>query len=608
MASRLQQVREKGQKVAEVIATVLNMDVEIVDVDLVRVAGTGQIRNDVGSRLRRGLVNKHVIKHGKPVFIRDSGHHDICVSCPLEGHCYYRASIVYPIKVEENEVIGAMSLIAFTEEQKKTLCENSNNHLEFIGRMAELVGSKVAEREMVAEKIVIANQLQALVDSVHEGVVALNQEGVITHFNRSAEKLLGIKKKEIIGKHFKEMMPSVPLLEVMHQGKGFSAREVTFTFMKKQYHVVSTAKPIKSEDKRIVGVVATFRDFSETQQLAYQIVNKQQQNMGFNNIIGHSNSIERTKEKAKKIAGSNSTILIVGESGTGKELFARAIHSASPHGHKPFVAINCGAIPEPLLESELFGYEEGAFTGAKRGGKPGKVELASGGTLFLDEIGNMSLYLQAKLLRVLQEKQIERVGGTEVIPVDIRIIGATNSDLQAMVANGQFREDLYYRLSVIPLEIPSLRERKEDIILLLDYFSKRYSKLMDKKIRGLTHSAQEICLKYSWPGNVRELVNAIEYAINIEEGTHITPESLPPRIRESTSKREMFEKSTPSNRENKLPTLAELEREAILRALEEYGWTEEGKQQAADALGISRATIYRKVQKYHLSEKQNGSH
>lgn len=605
MASRLQQVREKGQKIAEVIATVLKMDVEIVDEDLVRVAGTGKIRNDVGSRLRRGLVNKHVIKTGKPVFIRDSGHHEICVSCPLEGHCYYKASIVYPIKVEDKEVIGAMSLIAFTEEQKETLCKSPNNHLEFIGRMAELIGSKVAEREMVAEKIVMANQLQALLDSVHEGVLALDQEGVITHFNRSAEKMFGIKKKDVIGKNLKQLMPSVPLLDVMHEGKGFNSREVYFNFRNKQLHFVSTAKPIKSEDKRIVGVVATFRDFSETQQLAYQIVNKQT-NMSFNSIIGQSEAIQSTKEKARKIAGSNSTVLIIGESGTGKELFARAIHSASPHSHKPFIAINCGAIPEPLLESELFGYEEGAFTGARRGGKPGKIELASGGTLFLDEIGNMSLYLQAKLLRVLQEKQIERVGGTRVIPVDIRVIAATNSDLQAMVEKGQFREDLYYRLSVIPLEIPPLRERKEDILLLLDYFTRRYSKLMDKKIRGFTRSAQEICLKYPWPGNVRELINAVEYAINLEEGTHITPESLPPRIREYTSKREVFQKSTPANRENKIPTLAELEREAILQALEEYGWTEEGKQKAAEALGISRATIYRKIQKYHLNERHNG--
>ncbi|WP_366922886.1 sigma 54-interacting transcriptional regulator [Metallumcola ferriviriculae] len=596
--SRLQQVKENGQKVAEAIATVLKVDVEIVDLDLVRVAGTGKIRNDVGSRLRRGLINKHVIKTSKPVFIKDAGHHSICNSCPLEGDCYYMASIVYPIKVNNAEVIGAMSLIAFDEEQKRTLCSAPNNHLEFIGRMADLIGSKVAEREMVAEKIVMANQLQALVDSVHEGVLALDQEGVITHFNKSAEKMFGIKKKEVIGKNLQHLIPSVPLLDVMHGGKGFSSREIYFNFQNKQLHFVSTARPIKAEDKRIVGVVASFRDFSETQQLAYQIVNRQN-SIGFNSIIGQGKSIQQVKEKAKKIAGSNSTVLIVGESGTGKEVFARAIHTASPHSHKPFIAINCGAIPEPLLESELFGYDEGAFTGARRGGKPGKIELASGGTLFLDEIGNMSLYLQAKLLRVLQEKQIERVGGTKVIPVDIRIIAATNSDLRSMVEKGQFREDLYYRLNVIPLEIPPLRERKDDILLLLDYFSRRYSKLMDKKIRGLTHSAQEICLKYPWPGNVRELINAIEYAINLEEGTHITPESLPPRMREDTNKREVFKKS--AHGENKVPTLAELEREAIVRALEEYGWTEEGKQQAADALGISRATIYRKIQKYHLN-------
>lgn len=590
--SRLAQVSESGQKVAEAIATVLKVEVEIIDTDLVRVAGTGKVRNDVGTRLLRGLVNKHVLQTGNHIFINEAGFHQICLSCPLTGRCFYRASIVYPI-IAETEVIGTISLIAFDDTQKETLGRNTDSLIEFIGRMADLISSKALEREMLAERMVMANRLEAVVDAVYEGVVAVDSEGFITHFNRSAERMFGTRKEQVIGKDAKQIMPSLPLSEVLRDGKGFNSREVFINYEGRKLHLLSTAKPIKAEEGRIAGVVASFRDFKETQKLAYEIMNTQEL-IGFENIVGISKSLMEVKAKAQKISASNSTVLIVGESGTGKEVFARAIHAAGPHGHKPFVAINCGAIPENLLESELFGYDEGAFTGARRGGKPGKFELANGGTIFLDEIGNMSLYLQAKLLRVLQERIIERVGGTRMIPVDIRVIAATNSDLQEMVRNKLFREDLYYRLSVIPLEIPPLRERQEDIPLLLEYYMKRFSKLLGKDIKGFTGEALNACVKYSWPGNVRELVNAVEYAINLEETSLISLESLPPGIREEPNKKL---RNSSTNNVRVLP-LEQLERDAIITALEKYGWSEEGKTRAALALGISRATIYRKIQKY----------
>lgn len=598
--SRLQQVKDKGQKVAEAIATVLNMEVEIIDTDLVRVAGTGIVKGEVGTRLLRGMVNKHVLKTGEHIFISEPGYHQICLSCPLSGKCFYKAYIVYPIFVN-GDIIGTISLIAFNDEQKRTLCDKTESLVDFIGKMADLISSKVAEKEMFSERIVMANRLEAVVDSVYEGVLAIDQNGIVTHFNKSAEQMLGVSRDVILGKDIRDILPSVPMVEVLKHGKGFSAREVFFQCHNKRLHLVSTAKPIKSEEGEIVGVVASFRDFSETQQFAYDILHKQQ-NITFDNIIGASKVIMEVKEKAKKIAGSKSTVLILGESGTGKEVFARAIHAASAQSHKPFVSINCGAIPESLLESELFGYEEGAFTGARRGGKPGKFELANGGTIFLDEIGNMSLYLQAKLLRVLQERQIERVGGTQLIPVDIRVIAATNSDLQEMVQRGRFREDLYYRLSVIPLVIPPLRERRGDIPLLLGHYMQRYSKLLGKSIEGFTREALQACTRYSWPGNVRELVNAVEYAINLEEGKLISFESLPPRLRENLGKKEVLDKTTHNG--TSIPTLEEIEKEAISRALDYFGWSEEGKQKAAHALGIGRATIYRKIQKYNLTKKK----
>ena len=295
------------------------------------------------------------------------------------------------------------------------------------------------------------------------------------------------------------------------------------------------------------------------------------------------------------MAPSNSTVLIIGESGTGKEVFARAIHAAGPHGHKPFITINCGAMPENLLDIELFGYAEAAFSGAKRGSKPGKFELADGGTIFLDEISNMSLYLQTKLLRVLKERRVERVGGTRLIPVDTRVIAATNSDLQEMIRKNIFRDDLYYLLSVIPLVIPPLRVRQEDIPLLLEHYMKRFNKLLGKEITGFSSEALNVCMNYYWPGNVRELVYAVEYAINLEESNIITVESLPPTLRETTKK------GLPNDitSDGRLLPLAQLEKDAIITALDRYGWTDEGKTRAARVLGLA-ATIYRKIQRYGL--------
>ncbi len=598
--SILSDVQEACQKVAEAVASVLKVEVEIIDNELVRVAGTGTVRNDVGSRLRRGFVNKHVLSTGQPVSIDEPGYHDICGHCPLTGNCFYRSSIVYPIHAE-TRVIGTISLIAFDAQQKENLTRNKNSLLEFIGRMADLIGSKAFEREIVSERMLMAGRLEAVVDAAYEALVAIDRDGLVTHFNRSAERMFRLTKEGAIGRHIKFVLSGINLEEVLEGGKGFNSREVFVKCGSKRLHLLATARIIKGEGGASLGVVASFRDFSETQKIAYEYISSQRE-ITFEDIIGESKLLLDVKSQARKVAASNSTVLILGETGTGKEIFARAIHAASPFADKPFVALNCGAIPESLLESELFGYDEGAFTGAKRGGKPGKFELANGGTIFLDEIGNMSLYLQAKLLRVLQEKQIERVGGTQLIPVEVRIIAATNHDLLSMVEKGLFREDLYYRVSVIPIVLPPLREREGDILLLLDHYIKRFSGLLNKDIKGLSGEALQSCLNYNWPGNIRELINVVEYAVNLEEDDYITPDSLPRRMRDKNMQNgKKF--STGAD----IVPLDTLEREAVLNSLNKYGWTDEGKRRAAEALGISRATIYRKIEKYGL-EPSNGSY
>lgn len=303
-------------------------------------------------------------------------------------------------------------------------------------------------------------------------------------------------------------------------------------------------------------------------------------------IIGESKAVIELKKKIKKAAKTDSTILLMGDSGTGKEVFAKTIHRVSSRKDKPFIAINCGAIPDTLIESEIFGYEKGAFTGANQKGKPGKFEQANGGTIFLDEIENMSTFLQMKLLRVLEDRTAIRVGGLEEISLDVRIIAATNYNLEEMVSKGKFRKDLYYRLNIVKLNIPFLKERGNDILLLSKYFIRIFSKKMRKEMFDLSEDVKQIFLNYEWKGNVRELRNTIEYAMNFEESNYITKSNLPEQF---------FSNNIGFENNRQFKTIAELQKEAIEKALDYFGWDENGRQKAAEVLGISRSSIYRKV-------------
>ncbi|BCV23995.1 sigma-54-dependent Fis family transcriptional regulator [Gelria sp. Kuro-4] len=328
--------------------------------------------------------------------------------------------------------------------------------------------------------------------------------------------------------------------------------------------------------------------------------------ISFDDILGQAPALLAAKELARRVAASSSTVLIRGESGTGKEMFARAIHSAGPRAEHPFVAVNCASIPESLLESELFGYEAGAFTGAKRSGKVGKFELAQGGTLFLDEIGDLPLHLQPKLLRVLQERQVERVGGTHPIAVDVRIIAATNQDLEELIASRSFRSDLYYRLNVIPLAIPPLRERDGDILFLTRFFINKYCHLLERPLLELSPAAVQALAGHTWPGNVRELENCVEYAVNVAAGSSITPADLPTYLRRENARAAAAgEKGAGAGvAAAALPqgSLEQLvgayENQILSQYLAAYGTSAEAKAEIASRLGISLATLYRRLHKY----------
>ncbi|MGE5701865.1 MAG: sigma-54 interaction domain-containing protein, partial [Clostridia bacterium] len=446
------------------------------------------------------------------------------------------------------------------------------------------------------------------IETIRDGILSVDKGGVITTCNVTAEKLIGQTREQLIGQHLLSVWPSSPIMTVLQSGSGYRDREEMYAAPSpssgKNMHFFTTVCPVFSgssptarqvnDGPKAIGAVISFRDIADVRKMVYDMT-EMEESSSFQQIIGNSLAMEQVKKQGQTIALGNSTVLITGESGTGKSLFARAIHHSSPRRKRPFITVNCGAIPDTLLESELFGYESGAFTGASKTGKVGKFELANGGTIFLDEIGDLSLHLQVKLLHVLQDREIERVGGTRALPVDVRVIAATNRDLEQMIADGEFREDLYFRLNVIPLYLPSLRERKEDIPLLLESALVKYTELISKQVHGFSKETMELLLNYHWPGNIRELENVVEYAINLSAGSEITPDSIPQRLRRTQS-------SVQESRSLK-KQLDVFEKQIIERALQENGYSVEDKVKVAKLLGISESTLYRRIRELGIRSR-----
>ncbi|MCY6959085.1 sigma-54 interaction domain-containing protein [Clostridium brassicae] len=385
--------------------------------------------------------------------------------------------------------------------------------------------SIVTNRSGVQKLMGITSRLESefsiLLQGLEEGIIGVDLKGSVYFYNESAEKVIGLKKENILGRYVKELIPELPFEQVLHRAKSIKQKLVEINGCAISVNI----DPI-TNNKILYGAAAIIKRFSDAEKeqhkLRSQLIGKGHiAKYTFEDIIGESKEINKVKDIAKRMAKSESSILIRGETGTGKELFAQAIHNASNRKKYQFVAVNCAALPESLLESELFGYEEGAFTGARKGGKLGLFELAHMGTLFLDEIGEMELGLQARLLRVIQEREVMRIGGDRVINVDVRIIAATNRDLKNLVKEGKFRQDLYFRLNVLPLNLIPLRERKEDILLLVDKIKKEL-----KKEFVLSESVSEAFLNHIWEGNVRELRNYVEYLAHLEK-KYIDLEDIP---------------------------------------------------------------------------------
>lgn len=586
----LKDIKDEIQNIAEAMLSVLNIDVTIVDENLTRIAGTGIYLDKIGEKVSGYSAFKKCLEEQVLIYIDDSEKNDICKVCSNNGECKEHAEVCCPITLD-GYAYGVVGLIAFNNEQSSIISNNSKDLINFLGKMADLISSKLKAQNKTEELELEKKKLEILLNNMNKAIVSIDTKGNIDKYNVKFRDIFNIEDKKLEKGNIFQLLDFIKKPSV----KDFEKYKTGTFYYKKQNRNFKGIYNISEivVNKKLKGYVIDFIENKEAIK-NYNKINKDYK-ITLDNIISTSEIMEHTKQKALIASKSNSTVLITGESGTGKELFARAIHNHSDRSDYPFVAVNCAAIPDNLLESELFGYEEGAFTGAKKGGKLGKFEIAQKGTIFLDEIGDMSLHLQGKLLRVLQERELDKIGGGSNILIDVRVIAATNKSLEELVKNGQFREDLYYRLKVIPLMLPPLRNRKDDIPLLIDYMIKEYSQKLNKDVIGMEDDVRTALVDYSWPGNVRELQNIIEYSINMSISNLLTLDIIPNNIK--------YKYYDNKSHKEEISTLADLEKEEIIKALNKFKNYKKDKDLVAKALGISRATLYRKLEKYNLVSK-----
>lgn len=548
-------------------------------------------------------------EHKVTFYIRREGMHNVPLTSIL---------LVTALKIRQNEEIYLVTVGEGAGEaaaEMKTLLES-----DFSMSPVELgqVDSLLQDNAITAENIY---------SNIETGLVVADSRYTVIIYNRQAEKIFGISPKEVLGKKVTEVFPQSKLPEVIDTGKPVLGYAKTVG----EVNIVINTTPIV-ENHQVIGAISSVLDVSKLMQVAYTFANRQAMegisvvkslseiqelmdkisrlsakteyleeelsrrqklNPAFNRMVGVSSKLYDAMKMAAKTAENNFNVLIRGESGTGKELVAEAIHYSSERKDKPFIRVNCAAIPENLLESEMFGHVRGAYTGAVKT-KIGKFELADKGTIFLDEIGELDKAMQAKMLRVIQKKEFQRVGDERTIRVDARIIAATNRNLEELVERGEFREDLYYRLNVIPIWLPPLRERREDIPLLCDHFLGKIAEELKRPAKKITPEGMEALVNYSWPGNIRELENVLERVNILGEGQMIQKNDLPGYISEPLSGKDLRE---PKEEEEIMPW-EHYEREIIKKALKKY----KSFNRAAKALGLTHKTVAAKARKYHLEE------
>lgn len=579
----LREIQETVGKYASIMAKISGVDVEVVDAELFRVAGTGMFASVVNMDMSaEGYAYRQVLKTGQIQTIYTPGSDLICQDCPKRNKCTEKIEIAMPIRAQ-GQIIGVIGLVGASESQRSTILQNEGTYLGLIEQIGDFIAAKANEYIDHQRQQSMLSALSCTINHMEQGILILGSNQTITLSNHQARSQLNREILEgcrvqlnFTGDHIggqreyqlvmdQQKINILGELHIPHQADSLYAQVLVFTLsqqMQKRMYALTAAVPS--------GV-----------------------------LMGSSPQTAALCRKIDKIAHSTSTVLITGESGTGKEVAATAIWRAGNRCNQQFVALNCAAIPESLLESELFGYVKGAFTGADPQGRIGKFELAHQGIIFLDEIGDMPLYLQTKLLRVLQERTIVRIGSNRQIPIDVRVIAATNKDLQSMIQEGKFREDLYYRLNVIPLDILPLRQRRQDIPDLALHFAQRYAQRFGRTPCTIPPNTMEALMAHLWYGNVRELENAIEFMVNMAGPDGVLGLDTLPR---SFMKSPVPANQTHSPREeapaaHRVRRLREVERQEIEKALAQFGATTQGKKLAAQALGIGLATLYRKIEK-----------
>ncbi|EHX2143241.1 sigma-54-dependent transcriptional regulator [Escherichia albertii] len=581
--SVLMQIQPTIQRFARMLASVLQLEVEIVDENLCRVAGTGAYGKFLGRQLSgNSRLLRYVLETKTEKVVTQSRFDPLCEGCDSKDSCREKAFLGTPV-ILQDRCVGVISLIAVTHEQQEHISDNLREFSDYVRHISTIFVSKLLEDQGPGDNI--SKIFATMIDNMDQGVLVIDEENRVQFVNQTALKTLGAVQNNIIGKPIRFR----PL-----------TFESNFTHGHMQ-HIVSwddKSELIIGQLHNIQGRQLFLMAFHQSHS-SFSVANATDE-PHIEQLVGECRVMRQLKRLISRIAPSPSSVMVVGESGTGKEVVARAIHKLSGRRNKPFIAINCAAIPEQLLESELFGYVKGAFTGASANGKTGLIQAANTGTLFLDEIGDMPLMLQAKLLRAIEAREILPIGASSPIQVDIRIISATNQNLAQFIAEGKFREDLFYRLNVIPLTLPPLRERQEDIELLVHYFLHLHTRRLGSVYPGIAPDVVELLRKHRWPGNLRELSNLMEYLVNVvPSGEVIDSTLLPPNLLNIST--EQAEGAEASEAHLVLDdaggtALEEMEKQMIREALLRHN----SKKQVADELGIGIATLYRKIKKYEL--------
>ncbi|MDR2819080.1 MAG: sigma 54-interacting transcriptional regulator [Desulfovibrio sp.] len=596
--SELRNILPDITRFCTIISTVTGVDIEIVDTAMKRVAGTGIYASHVGESLQQaGNIYRHALHTGSTVYVDNPRENALCLNCPQRDDCREFLTLCTPVTLN-NRTMGVIGLICFNEKDKQRVLGQKDIFIEFVQQIAGIIGISLANDQRSRKVNQMLDLLLQVTDRNTHGILMISKKGKISYSNEMARSEFSLTEQSLDAD-----------VDICDTGNTVAdMKEYEVRVEGRRQYCFGRHIPLDSQDDDFTAVLL-IDPLPRLTCMLSQFGASAENADALQDIVGESRAIKNIKNRVLRIAKTSSTVLITGESGTGKEMFARAIHANSDRKGKPFIAINCGAIPDTLLESEFFGYVSGAFTGAHRSGRIGKFELADNGVLFLDEIGAMPLYLQVKLLRVLQERSFTRLGSNRQISVDVRIIAATNENLNSLIEQKTFRDDLYYRLNVIPLELPPLRRHKEDIPMLAEYFLDRYCRRFARPPVRLSPPMLTMLQAYSWPGNIREFENCIEYMVNMHEGGALSPSQLPAKIHDAYVKSAVGTNGptalppnhAPAPREVPRPAgkpvipLEEMEKDAVRNALALFGADAEGKKMAARALGIGISTLYRKI-------------